>query len=330
MNLLLTGGAGYVGSHAAKALARAGHTVTVLDNLSRGHRWAVRWGALEVADLLDTAAVQDILRRHGIDAVLHFAALAYVGESVQFPERYFRNNVQGSLSLLDAMRQAGVRTLIFSSTCATYGIPETIPIAEDAPQKPSNPYGESKLMVEKLLYWENACHGLRWVALRYFNAAGCDPDGEIGEWHQPETHLIPSLLGAALGTRGPCPLYGDDYPTPDGTCIRDYVHVADLAEAHLLALNYLQRGEPSKAFNLGTGRGYSVRQILREAEKVTGRDIAVELLLRRAGDPPELIAAPGAAGTALGWIPRHSSLSEILSTAWEWQAFQASTVLQTV
>jgi len=266
----VTGGAGYVGSHTAKVLARAGYPVVVYDNLQRGHREAVRWGPLEVGDLLDTPRVREVLERHRIGAVLHFAALASVGESMQQPELYFNNNVVGTLSLLNAMRAAGVRKLVFSSTCAVYGIPQKVPIDESNPTAPESPYGESKLMVERALHWEGVCHGLQWVALRYFNAAGCDAEGEIGENHSPETHLIPSLLEAALGQRPACPIFGDDYPTPDGTCIRDYVHVTDLGGAHVRALQYLESGGASTAVNLGTGHGYSVKQILVAAETAAG------------------------------------------------------------
>jgi UDP-arabinose 4-epimerase len=316
--VLVTGGAGYVGSHTAKVLARAGYRVVVFDNLSRGHREAVRWGPLEEGDLHDAWRVQEVLERYHIGAVLHFAALAYVGESMQKPELYFRNNVAGTLSLLDAMRGAGVRKLVFSSTCAVYGTPQTVPIDESHPKAPESPYGESKLMVEQALRWETVCHGLQSVALRYFNAAGCDAEGEIGEDHSPETHLIPSLLEAALGRRPACPIFGDDYPTPDGTCVRDYVHVTDLGAAHALALQYLESGGASTHVNLGTGHGYSVKQILAAAEIAVGRPIPVVPQPRRAGDPPKLVAAAGRAQTLLGWEPANSSLENILSTAWRW------------
>ena len=317
--ILVTGGAGYIGSHTAKALARAGYHAVVYDNLSRGHHWAVRWGPLEQGDLLDRERLEKVLREHRIEAVLHFAALAYVGESMQAPELYFRNNVGGSLSLLDAMRAAGVRRLVFSSTCAVYGVPDVVPISEDHPKAPANPYGESKLMTEKLLLWEGVCHGLQWVALRYFNAAGCDAEGEIGEVHSPESHLIPSLLEAAMGLRGACPIFGSDYPTPDGTCIRDYVHVTDLAGAHVRALQYLEQGGGNIAVNLGTGDGYSVKQILAAAEAATGRTIPVDRQPRRPGDPPRLVAAATRASELLGWKPQHSAIDHILATAWAWQ-----------
>jgi UDP-arabinose 4-epimerase len=316
--VLVTGGAGYVGAHTAKVLARAGYRVVVYDNLCRGHREAVRWGPLEEGDLHDAQHLRKVLERYQIGSVLHFAALAHVGESMQQPELYFRNNVSGTLSLLDAMRAAGVRKLVFSSTCAVYGNPQTVPIGESHPKAPESPYGESKLMVEQALRWEGVCHGLQSVALRYFNEAGCDAEGEIGEDHSPETHLIPSLLEAALGRRPACPIFGDDYATPDGTCIRDYVHVTDLAVAHVLALQYLESGGVSTQVNLGTGHGYSVKQILAAAEAAVGRPIPIVPQPRRPGDPPELVAAAGRAQTLLGWKPANSSLENILETAWRW------------
>jgi UDP-glucose-4-epimerase GalE len=254
-----------------------------------------------------------------VQAVLHFAALIAVGESMQVPEIYFRNNVGGTMSLLNAMREAQVRRLVFSSTAAVYGTPEILPIEEGNAKAPSSPYGESKLMVEKLLGWEGVCHGLSWVALRYFNAAGCDAEGETGESHEPETHLIPLLLEAAQGRRPACAIYGSDYPTPDGTCIRDYIHVTDLADAHVRALSYLENGGKSIAMNLGTGHGYSVNQILSAAEAATGRPIPIERQPRRAGDPPVLVASPQLAMRTLGWKPAHSSVENILQTAWAWQ-----------
>jgi UDP-arabinose 4-epimerase len=320
--ILVTGGAGYIGSHTAKELARAGYRVVVYDNLSRGHRWAVRWGPFEEGDLLDQDRLRRVLAEHRIDAVLHFAAFAAVGESMQQPELYFHNNVEGSLSLLDAMRATGVRRIVFSSTCAVYGAPEIVPITEDNPKAPASPYGESKLMVERMLHWEGVCHGLQWMALRYFNAAGCDAESETGEVHDPETHLIPSLLDAALGRRPACPLFGADYPTPDGTCIRDYIHVTDLADAHIRALRHLEGGGASLQLNLGTGDGYSVSQILSAAEAVIGRPIPVERQPRRPGDPPRLVAAPQRAFTTLGWKPTHSSIENILATAWQWSSRQ--------
>ena len=316
--VLVTGGAGYIGSHTAKELSKAGYRVVAYDNLSRGHREAVRWGPLEEGDVLDQDRLRRVMEQHRVEAVLHFAAFIAVGESMQLPEIYFANNVGGTLSLLNAMRQAGVKRLVFSSTCAIHGEPEIVPITEDLPTAPSSPYGESKLMVEKMLGWEDLCHGLKYAALRYFNAAGCDADGETGEAHEPETHLIPLLLEAAQGRRT-FSMFGGDYPTPDGTCIRDYIHVTDLAAAHVLALRYLEDGGASVALNLGTGNGFSVKQILAAAETACGKKIPVEMRPRRPGDPPQLVADPRKAMRLLGWKPAHSSIENILETAWQWQ-----------
>lgn len=316
-SVLVTGGAGFVGSHACKALAQAGYLPVVLDNLSEGHRSAVKWGPLVEGDLCDADLVRRTLREHDITAVMHFAAHAYVGESMQAPRKYFHNNVINSLALLDAAVECGVRAFVFSSTCATYGLPQTLPIDEAHPQVPVNPYGESKLFVEKALRWYERAYGLRAVALRYFNAAGADPDGEIGETHRHETHLIPLALRAALGA-APLDVYGTDYATPDGTAIRDYVHVSDLAAAHVLALDYLLAGGASAAFNLGTGQGHSVRQVIDAVSRTTGRKIAVRESARRPGDPPVLIACPERARTMLGWSPRFSDLATIVGSAWNW------------
>jgi UDP-arabinose 4-epimerase len=316
--ILVTGGAGYVGSHACKALAAAGHTPVVYDNLSRGHREFARWGPLEVGDLGEAAKLDAVFARHRIDAVMHFAALAYVGESVEQPALYYRNNVGGTLELLEAMRRAGVGLMVFSSTCATYGVPERMPITEDLPQQPINPYGATKLMIERVLRDYEPAYGLRSVALRYFNAAGCDPDGEVGEDHEPETHLIPRVLMAADGMLPRIDVFGTDYPTPDGTCLRDYIHVADLADGHVRALDYLQRGGTSSAINLGTGRAFSVREVIAAAERVTGRRIPVHEGPRRAGDPPVLVADATRARTLLGFAPRYSEIEPIVETAWRW------------
>ena len=316
--ILVTGGAGYIGSHTAKELARAGYRVVVYDNLCRGHRWAVRWGPLEEGDLHDQEKLESVLVQHRVDAVLHFAGLIALGESMQVPELYFHTNVGGTMSLLNAMRSTGVRRLVFSSTAGVYGVPEAIPIEETAPTIPLSPYGDSKLMVEKILAWEGICHGLSWAALRYFNAAGCDAEGETGEDHAPETHLIPCLLEAAQGLRDACPLFGFDYPTPDGTCIRDYVHVTDLADAHVKALKYLEGGGAGVALNLGTGKGFSVSEILAAAEKTIGRPVPVVKQPRRPGDAPVLVAAAHRAWEVLGWQPTRSSLDSILETAWRW------------
>ena len=302
-SVLVTGGAGYVGSHACKILARAGYRPVVFDNLSRGHREAVRWGPLVECDLADREGLAAALRVHQVSAVMHFAAYAYVGESADHPAIYYHNNLGGTLALLDAMREVEVDKIVFSSTCATYGIPEDIPIRENALQLPVSPYGETKLAIERALRWYGQAYGIRSVSLRYFNAAGADPENEIGELHQPETHLIPLVLQTALGERSHIDLYGTDYPTRDGTAIRDYVHVEDLAKAHLLALEYLRAGQATAALNLGTGSGHSVREVLAAAEAVAGRQIRWRATARRPGDPPELIADASLAAKLLGWRP---------------------------
>ncbi|MDX2101924.1 MAG: UDP-glucose 4-epimerase GalE [Alphaproteobacteria bacterium] len=314
--ILVTGGAGYVGSHAAKALAAAGFLPVTLDDLSRGHRDAVRWGPLETVSLLDTSAVTEVLARHRPAAVMHFAALAYVGESVVDPAPYWRVNVGGSLSLLEAMRATGVSALVFSSTCATFGLPEQLPIAADAPQRPINPYGATKLAVERMLADCEVAYGIRSVALRYFNAAGADPEGEIGEDHDPETHLIPLAIASALGTGPQLTINGDDWPTPDGTCVRDYIHVTDLADAHVRALRHLLAGGASARVNLGTGQGTSIREILSAVEQATGRPVPYQMGPRRPGDPPVLVADPTAAREVLGWQPVHSAAIVPTAVAW--------------
>jgi UDP-arabinose 4-epimerase len=316
--ILVTGGAGYIGSHACKALAAAGYTPVTFDNLARGHRDAVRWGPFVQGDILDRPALDDVLRQYRPAAVMHFAAFAYVAESASNPGRYYRNNVAGSLTLLEAMRHAGVYELVFSSTCATYGLPRTPLIAEDHPQEPINPYGASKLMVERMLRDFDAAHGLRSIALRYFNAAGADPAGEIGEDHEPEPHLVPLALDAALGRLPALTIHGDRHATPDGTGVRDYVHVSDLAEAHVLALKALQAGCASSAFNLGNGQGFSVREVIDAVQAVTGRPIQVRVGPPRAGDPPTLVADASRARAQLGWQPRITRLDEIVATAWQW------------
>jgi UDP-glucose-4-epimerase GalE len=316
--ILVTGGAGYVGSHACKALAAAGHEPVVYDNLGRGHREFARWGPLEVGDVGDAARLDAVFARHRPEAVMHFAALAYVGESVSDPALYYRNNVSGTLELLEAMRRSGVRRLVFSSTCSTYGVPERMPITEDLPQQPINPYGMSKLVVERVLRDYDAAYGLRSVSLRYFNAAGCDPDGEVGEAHDPETHLIPRVLMAAAGALPHVEIFGTDYPTPDGTCLRDYVHVSDLADGHVRALDYLQRGGATTALNVGTGSAFSVREVIAAAERVTGRRVSVREAARRAGDPPVLVADATRARAALGFAPRFIEIEPIVETAWRW------------
>ncbi len=318
--ILVTGGAGSVGSHACKALARAGYRPITYDSLINGHPEAVRWGPLVEADLADADRVTDTLKRFEVAAVLHFAAFAYVGESVAQPGLYFRNNVANTLTLLEAMRTSAVRHIVFSSTCATYGIPDRVPIPESAPQRPVNPYGESKLMVERMLHWYGGAHGFTHAVLRYFNAAGADPEGEIGEDHRPETHLIPLVLQAALGERAQIDVLGTDYPTSDGTAVRDYIHVQDLAEAHVKALDLLLKGGLSITVNLGTGAGHSVREVIAAAERVTGRRVPRREAPRRFGDPPVLVADPARAGELLGWKPKLSDLDTILKTAWAWHS----------
>jgi len=317
--VLVTGGAGHIGSQTCKALAAAGYTPIAVDNMVYGHEWAVRWGPLEVADILDGPRLDEIFARYSPVAVLHFAAYAYVGESVTDPGKYYRNNVVGSLSLLEAMARNSVDKLVFSSTCATYGDPIEIPIGEDHPQAPINPYGASKQMVERMMADFGVGHGLRSIALRYFNAAGADPDGEIGELHDPETHLIPLVLDAAAGERSHIDIFGDDYDTPDGTCVRDYIHVADLADAHVLALKKLEQAEPGMTpYNLGNGAGFSVREVITAAERVTGFKVPVKIAPRRAGDPANLVGNNLAACAELGWKPRLFAIDDMLSTAWQW------------
>jgi UDP-glucose-4-epimerase GalE len=317
-SVLVTGGAGYIGSHACKVLARAGYHPVVFDNLSRGHREAVRWGPLVEGDLADRNQLVSALESHQVAAVMHFAAYAYVGESVADPATYYRNNLGGSLSLIEAMRETGVDKIVFSSSCATYGIPVVCPIRESEPQLPVNPYGETKLAIERALHWYGEAYGLRSVSLRYFNAAGADPEGEIGELHEPETHLVPLVLQTALEQRSHVDIYGTDYPTEDGTAIRDYIHVEDLAEAHLRALDHLCAGSESTALNLGTGRGHSVREVIAVAESVCGRAIPRREGARRPGDPAVLVADPSRAAEHLGWRPQRSDLQTIIGTALAW------------
>jgi len=316
--VLVTGGAGYVGSHTAHVLLRKGTEVVVVDDLSRGYRHNVDPSRLHVRPLADTEFLISLMEREKFDAVMHFAAYAYVGESVEKPDLYFRNNVAGTISLLEAMAKAGVQRLVFSSTCAVYGEPAVVPISEDTPQGPLSPYGETKAIVERMLAWMDRGKGLRSVCLRYFNACGADPEAGIGEEHDPETHLIPLLLRAAV-TQQPITIFGEDYPTPDGTCIRDYIHVLDLAEAHIAALNWLIDGKPSDAFNVGTGGGYSVREVLAAVEKVTGRKVPYRVGPRRAGDAPRLVANASKIEGALGWKARYTSIEDIVSMAWEFE-----------
>jgi UDP-glucose-4-epimerase GalE len=318
MRILVAGGAGYIGSHACKALSRAGHHSIVIDDLSTGNEWAVRWGRLVRGNIGDREVVVRTLQEEKIDAVMHFAAKAYVGESVERPREYFENNVIHSLRLLDAMSAAGVRTIVFSSTCATYGEPQYLPIDESHPQNPVNPYGDSKLFIEKALRWYGKTYGLRWAALRYFNAAGADAEAEIGEAHDPEPHLIPLVIQAARGERAEVSILGTDYATPDGTAIRDYIHVEDLAAAHILAIEHLVNEGESGAFNLGAGSGYSVREVIAAVEKCSGRKVPIAEKDRRAGDPECLVASAECARRILGWKPTHD-LHSIVSSAWAWE-----------
>jgi UDP-glucose 4-epimerase len=324
--VLVTGGAGYIGSHTLKALTQAGFHPVTLDNLSTGNRHAVKWGSFVKANLSDYEAVCGVMRKHRVSAVIHFAASAYVGESVVHPRNYFDNNVANSLTLLRAMLDCNVGHIVFSSTCATYGIPATLPITEATPQVPVNPYGDTKLMVEKILKWYGEAYGLRSVCLRYFNASGADHEGEIGEEHDPETHLAPSIIETALGIRERFELNGTDYSTPDGTAVRDYVHVSDLASAHVLALRYLFAGNQSNAFNLGTGRGCSIYDVIRAVERVSGTRVRTTVRPRRAGDPPQLVASAAKARAELGWRPEWSDLDQIVGTAWNWHSRQESRV----
>ncbi|GIL03125.1 MAG: UDP-glucose 4-epimerase GalE [Alphaproteobacteria bacterium] len=316
--ILVTGGAGYIGSHACKALAAAGHLPVTYDSLVLGHERAVAWGPLERGDITDRPRLAAVLARHRPAAVMHFAALSDVAQSMADPGRYYANNVGGTLCLLEAMRDHGVDRIVLSSTASVYGVPATVPVGEDAPLAPINPYGASKAMAERLIADFAAAHGLGWMALRYFNAAGADPDGETGEDHDPETHLIPLVLAAAAGRRGAVTVNGDDYDTPDGTCIRDYVHVSDLADAHVLALEALLAGSGSAVCNLGNGAGFSVRQVIAAAERTTGRKVPVITGPRRPGDPAVLVADAGRARRLLGWAPRLSDLETIIATAWRW------------
>lgn len=316
--VLVTGGAGYVGSHACRILAASGYQPVTLDNLSTGHRWAVKWGPLEVGDIADRTFVGALIAKHQPVAVMHFAALSLVGESGSLPARYYENNVSGTLSLLQAMQASGVDRFVFSSTCATYGQPEQCPIAETTRQQPINTYGRSKLMVETILQDFVTAYGLRATALRYFNAAGAAAEDGIGEAHQPETHLIPLVIEAALGRRGPVQVFGEDYATADGTCERDYVHVNDLAAAHVCAIDFMEAEAGFHAFNLGTGRPYSVRQVIAAVAAQAGHNVPQVMGPRRAGDPPALYADPRRAKDVLGWTATQSSLDNIVASAWRW------------
>lgn len=319
MNILVTGGAGYIGSHASRLLAQEGHEVWVYDNLSQGHRGAAMPGRLIEADLMDRERLVAELRGHKIDAVMHFAAFALVGESVADPAKYYQNNVVASLSLLEAMRTAGVKQIVFSSTTATYGEPKKVPITEDERQDPINPYGFAKLVIEHALADYSRAYGLGYAALRYFNAAGATPSGDLGEDHDPESHLIPIVLQVALGQRESISILGDDYPTPDKTCIRDYVHVDDLGSAHVKALGLLKPGQGMK-MNLGTGKGHSVREVIEACREVTGHKIPAIVAPRRPGDPPELVADARLAQRVLDWQPKYRDIKSIIATAWHWHS----------
>lgn len=323
--VLVTGGAGYIGSHAVLALQQSGYEVVILDNLVYGHQDlvdSVLKTELVVGDTNDRALLDELFQKHDFAAVMHFSAYAYVGESVQAPDKYYRNNVVGTLTLLEAMRDAGIKQFVFSSTCATYGNPEKIPLTEDHPQNPINPYGATKLMVERILKDFDVAYGLRSVCFRYFNAAGADPEGRLGEDHNPETHLIPLVLMAAMGKRASVSIFGLDYPTPDGTCIRDYIHVTDLATAHVLGLEYLLKGGNSDVFNLGNGNGFSVKEVIDTARRVTGKEIPVVESDRRPGDPPVLVGSSAKAIDILGWQPQYADLEQILAHAWQWHQFR--------
>jgi UDP-arabinose 4-epimerase len=316
--VLVTGGAGYVGAHGCKALAAAGYKPVVYDNLVHGHEEAVQWGPFERGELSDQARLREVFERHRPQAVMHFAAYTAVGESVRDPGKYYRNNVAGSLTLIEAAAAHGVGNFVFSSTAATYGLPANVPITEDEPNNPINPYGRSKLMIEEMLFDFEQAHGLKSAIMRYFNAAGASPDGEIGESHDPETHLIPLALDAVAGKGPELTVFGTDYPTPDGTCIRDYIHVGDLADAHVRALDRLAGGAATRVYNLGTGSGVSVREILDAVERVTGKAVPHRLGERRAGDPPLLVSDPSRARSELGWEARMSDIDTIIATAWAW------------
>ncbi len=321
MNVLVCGGAGYIGSHTVYELIEQGHSVVVADNLVKGHREAVhKDAAFYEGDLRDSVFLDKVFGENKIDAVIDFAAFSLVGESVTQPLKYFDNNVYGTIRLLEAMNRAGVKKIVFSSTAAAYGEPENIPIVESDATVPTNPYGESKLTVEKILKWSDNAYGIKYVALRYFNAAGAHISGNIGEDHSPESHLIPIILQVALGKREQIAMFGDDYPTPDGTCVRDYIHVTDLADAHIKAIEKLFKDNTSAVYNLGNGKGFSVREVVEEARRVTGKEIKAVTEGRRAGDPSTLIASSEKAISELGWKPRFNTLSRIIETAWKWHS----------
>lgn len=318
MAILVCGGAGYIGSNVNKQLNKEGYETVVFDNLVYGHREAVKWGHFEQGDLKNMEDIERVFQKYSIDAVFHFAAYAYVGESVQEPEKYYYNNVANTLNLLHVMKKYGCDKIIFSSTCATYGEPEQVPITEDMPQNPINPYGATKLMMERIFKDYHTAYGLQFVVLRYFNAAGADPDGEIGESHNPETHIIPLVLDAASGKREDIKVFGTDYETPDGSCVRDYIHVYDLATAHLLALHHLEQGKESDFFNLGNALGTSVLEVINSVWKVTGKDFKITLADRRSGDPAILVGSSEKAQKVLGWKPIYENIDTIVEHAWKW------------
>jgi len=316
--ILIVGGAGYIGSHLNKEISKQGIKTVIFDNLSYGHEDFVKWGTFKQGDLGSIEDIRSVFQKYPIEAVMHFAAFTYVGESVEDPQKYYLNNVKNTLNLLQVMLEENVKYFVFSSTCATYGNPVEIPITENHPQNPINPYGRGKLMVETVLKDYSDAYGLKYASLRYFNAAGADPDSEIGEMHDPETHLIPLVLDVAAGKREEVKIFGTDYDTPDGTCIRDYIHVTDLAEAHILALEYLQNGGKSDVFNLGNGNGFSVKEVIETARKITGKDIKAVEADRRPGDPPVLVGSSSKAKKTLNWNPKYDELSKIIETAWKW------------
>jgi len=318
MAVLVTGGAGYIGSHTVAELLSRGEEVVVVDSLETGHKKAVLGGKMIQCDLRDEAALKRVFAEHEIESVIHFAANSLVGESMSNPGKYYHNNVYGTLCLLERMKEAGVQRIVFSSTAATYGDPERVPIQESDRTQPTNAYGETKLAMERMMRWFDTAHGIKYISLRYFNAAGAHESGLIGEDHQPETHLIPIILQVALGQRESIAMFGDDYPTPDGTCIRDYIHVQDLADAHILALKKLRGGSESGIYNLGNGKGYSVREVVEAARRVTGHPIPAVVQPRRAGDPAVLIASSERTMEELGWRPSRASLEDIIASAWRW------------
>ncbi len=323
--ILIAGGAGYIGSHANKILNQKGYETVVYDNLVYGHRELCKWGHFVLGDIADKDQLRLCFKTYPIEAVMHYCAFCYVGEPVEQPAKYYRNNVINTLNLLDVMVEYGVKNFIFSSSCATYGNPIEIPMTENHPQAPINPYGRTKLIVEEILKDFDRAYGIRHVCLRYFNAAGADPDAEIGEWHEPETHLIPLVLQVAAGLRDYIQVFGTDYDTPDGTCVRDYIHINDLAAAHIAALDYLKNGGASTAFNLGNGNGFSVKEVIQTAERITGKSIKIIEGPRRPGDPPTLVGNADKARRILNWQPRYANLEEIVQTAWKWELSRTKT-----